>query len=129
MNIDDLTLGQIKQIQLLMDGDENKDLEHGSLNSMLGKKVIVRTNSAGVFFGELAEKSGKEVIVKNARRMWRWKVAKSISLSAVAIRGIDNSECKITEAVESIWLEAIELIPCTNKAILSIEGVENVKAE
>lgn len=53
----------------------------------------------------------------------------SISLSAVAVHGIRHDKSKICEAVESVWLEAIELILCSDKAILSIEAAENVKAQ
>ncbi len=98
------------------------------LNTMIGKKCIVRTYSAGVWFGEIAEKSGCEVIVKNARRLWQWCAAESISLSAVAIYGINQDKSKICTPVDSVWLEAIELIPCTAKAIESIDGAKNVKA-
>lgn len=96
---------------------------------ILGKKCIVRTYSAGVWFGEISEKDGNEVIVTNARRMWRWKTKKSISLSSVAIHGIDYPDSKICEPVPSVWLEAIEMIPCSEASIASIEGAENVKAE
>jgi hypothetical protein len=124
MNRDELTLGQIKQIQSLL--GERKSSE--GLNSMIGKICIIRTYSAGVWFGEIEQKAGNEVIVKNARRMWQWFAAESISLSAVALHGIMREKSKIVEAVDSVWLEAIELIPCTDKAIKSIEGSENVKA-
>lgn len=99
------------------------------LSSMIGKKCIVRTYSAGVWYGEVAEKSGNEVILKNARRMWTWWAAESISLSAVAIHGIKLDKSKIVEPVSSVWLEAIELIPTTAKASDSIEGAPHVKAE
>jgi hypothetical protein len=99
------------------------------LSTMIGKKCIIRTYSAGCWFGEIAEKSGTEVIVKNARRMWRWQAAKGISLSAVALYGLDYDGCKIVEAVESVWLDAIEIIPCTDVAIAFLEGAPDVKAE
>ena len=69
ININDLTIGQAKQLSSLFDASQpQKTL---GLNSMIGKKCIVRTYSAGVWFGEIAQKSGNEVIVKNARRMWQ----------------------------------------------------------
>lgn len=123
MNIDDLTIGQLKQIQALSIG-----ASCDSLNTMIGKKCIIRTYSAGVHFGEIAEKSGTEVIVKNARRLWQWKAKESISLSAVAKYGLDRSGSKVCAPVDSIWLDAIELIPCADDAIKSIEGAEIVKA-
>ncbi|MCP4342105.1 MAG: hypothetical protein GY799_25285 [Desulfobulbaceae bacterium] len=99
-----------------------------SLNSMIGRKVIIRTYSAGVWFGVLDQKSGDEVILTSARRMWQWWAAESISLSAVAIHGIKHEKSKIVEPVESVWLEAIEILPCTNKAIGSLEGAPYVQA-
>ena len=127
MNIDDLTLEQINEINSLMTAGI-KRITTG-LNCMIGKKVIIRTYSAGVWFGTLEQKDGNEVIVRNARRMWRWWAAKGISLSAVSIRGINHGKSKIAEPVDSVWLEAIEIMPCTETAILSIEGAPNAKAE
>jgi hypothetical protein len=124
MNIDDLTIGQAKQLSALFSSSEK-----GSLCSMIGKKVIVRTYSAGCWFGELSEKSGTEVILKNARRMWQWHAAKSISLSACAKYGIDQDKSKIVESVDSAWLEAIEILPCTNDAIISLEEAPHVEAK
>lgn len=98
------------------------------INFAIGEKCIVRTYSAGVWFGEIAEKSGKEVIVKKARRLWRWQTKESISLSAVAKTGVNADGCKFAPAVDSVWLEAIEIIPCTSEAIQSIEAVEDVSA-
>ena len=127
MNIDKLTLGQIKQLQGLFN-ISNETGGNKSLNCMIGKKVIIRTYSAGVWFGELEQKSGNEVIVKKARRLWKWWAKESISLSAVAIHGLNLDKSKVCEAVDSIWLEAIELIPCTDTAVKSIEGAKNVTA-
>ena len=127
MNIDNLTLGQIKQIQGVL-GNASTQSQDG-LNAMLGKKVIIRTYSAGVWFGELEQKAGNEVILKNARRMWKWWAKESISLSGVALYGIKHNGSKIVEPVESVWLEAIEIIPCTDKATESLESAPHVEAE
>lgn len=97
--------------------------------SMIDKEVIIRTYSAGCWFGRLSSKEGREVILKNARRMWRWHAAEGISLSGCAIHGIKQEKSKIVEQVDSVWLEAIEIIPCTNIAADSIRGAKNVKAE
>ena len=123
MNIDDLL-----KIASLLDGPSNSLVSEG-LNSMLGEKVIIRTYSAGVWFGTLSQKSGEEVIITNARRMWRWWAAESISLSAVAIHGVKHEKSKIVEPVDSVWLKAIEIIPCKKAGIDSLEGAPNVKAE
>lgn len=130
MNIDNLTLGQIKQIQALLGNTSMPDTQSpDGLNAMIGKKVIIRTYSAGVWFGELEQKSGNEVILKDARRMWKWWAKEGISLSACALYGVKHDGSKIIEAVDSVWLEAIEIIPCTDTAIQSLEDAPNVKAE
>ena len=126
MNINDLTIGQAKELASMF-GD--KSTESTGLNCMTGKKVIIRTYSAGVWFGELGQKDRNEVILLNARRMWTWWVKEGISLSSVAVHGIKKDQSKIAEAVDSVWLEAIEIIPCTETAINIIESAPNAKAQ
>ena len=126
MNIDNLTFGELKQIAAMFSGQPSAALAPG-LSAMIGEKCVVRTYSAGVWYGEIAEKSGNEVIIKNARRLWYWKAAKSISLSAVALHGVSDAS-KIVAPVDRVWLEAIELIPATAAAAASIEGAPHVEA-
>ena len=128
LKIDDLTLSQAKELARLV-GASSPAATVQTLHQMLGKVCIVRTASAGVWFGTLAEKAGAEVILTNARRMWRWWAAESISLSAVALHGVKREKSKIAEAVPSVWLEAIELIPCSVKAEESIGGADVAEAE
>lgn len=89
----------------------------------MGKYVIVRTYSAGVFAGTLVEKDGKEVVLKNARRLWYWSGA--ASLSELAMHGTSNpSGCKFPCEVDTVILtEAIEIIEATEAAQTSIAGV------
>ena len=68
---------------------------------MLGKQVIVRTYSAGVHFGTLASRDGKEVILTNARRIWYWEGA--FTLSAIAISGVSVTS-KLSIPVPEILL-------------------------
>lgn len=93
------------------------------MNTNIGKKVLIRGNRSGVEFGELVSQNGGEVTLKNARRIWYWDGA--ASLSQLAKDGTSNpSNCKFTVFVDSITiLDTIEIIPCTIKAIKSIEEV------
>lgn len=125
MHIEDLTIKQIKEINNLFPSENGS----AGLGCMVGQKVIIRTYSAGVWFGLLEQKQKNEVILKNARRMWQWWAKEGISLSSVAVRGIRQEKSKIAEPVDSVWLEAIEIIPCSDEAIRLIEGAENAKAE
>ena len=126
IDINSLTIGQAKELATLFGGAQP---QQPGLNNMIGKKCVVRTYSAGVWFGEVAEKSGNEVIVKNARRMWKWWAEEGISLSSVALHGVKHEESRIAEAVPAVWMEAIELIPASDKAIASIEGAPNAQAQ
>lgn len=96
-------------------------------NKNIGKKVIIRADRAGVFYGTLVSKtdsvSGTEVELKDCRRIWYWDGAASIS--QLAVEGTTNPQkCKFTVTVPSISvMQVIEIIPCTEKAINSIESV------
>lgn len=124
-DINELTLGQIKEISGLINGSKEK--VSVGLSSMIGRKVIVRTYSAGVWFGTLSQKDGAEVILTNARCMREWWAEQGIGLSAVSVHGI-KSKSVITDTVECVWLESIQTLPCSDEAIKSIEGAKNAKA-
>ena len=85
--------------------------------------IIVRSRSAGVHAGELLSKDGGITILKNARRLYYWDGA--ATLSQLAMEGVSKPEnCKFPcEVTEIEILETIERIPCTEKAIKSIKGV------
>jgi len=125
MNIDNLTIGEAKQIASFFQGTQTDTKRK---HSMIGKKAIIRTYSAGVHFGEIEEKDGNEVILKNARRLWYWKAKESISLSGVAVHGLD-SKSRVAPAIDRIWLEAIEIIPVSDDVANNIEGQPDAKAE
>jgi len=92
------------------------------------KYVIVRTYSAGVFAGTLVSRNGKEVTLTDARRLWYW--AGAASLSQLAVSGTSKpKECKFPVAVANIVLtEAIEIIDVTSEAEKSIKDVPVWKA-
>lgn len=87
------------------------------------KYVIVRTYSAGVFAGELISRKGQEVVLANARRIWYWSGA--ASLSQLAMEGTsDPGNCKFPcEVLQVELLQAIEIIDVSLKAKESIKSV------
>ena len=87
------------------------------------QRYIIRCDRSGVFFGEIAARDGHEVKIRHCRRLWYWSGA--ASLSQLAAEGVRNPDsCKFTVTVdELIVLDAIELIPCSDKACESIDGV------
>ena len=87
------------------------------------KYVIARSYKAGVFAGYLVSRKGQEVVLKDARRLWYWEGA--ASLSQLAIDGVSKpTQCKFPEAVSMVeLLEVIEIIDVTKKAQESISEV------
>lgn len=58
----------------------------------IGKKCIIRTYASGVHFGTLTAQDGRQVELQNARRLWRWDVARPAHRPAAQgreLRGCD----------------------------------------
>lgn len=135
ISIDDLTIGQARKIAEMFPQPlatchcHEATTANGLDDFAVGQSVIIRTYSARVWCGTLEKKMGKEVILRNARRMWRWWCAKSISLSGVVANGIIQAKSKIAPAVDSVWLEAIEILPITGEPLKSIMDAPDASAE
>lgn len=130
MNIKDLTIGQVQEISKLFNKNETVKNDD-TFNCLMGKYVIIRTYSAGVHAGVLYKKANSEVILKDSRRLHYWHCKKSIALSSIATYGL-NEKMKgnrICEQLGLIWLDAIEIIPCTPEAEQSIRDFEVVKIQ
>ena len=91
--------------------------------------AIVRTYSAGVLAGYIASEKGQEVEIIEARRLWYWSGA--ASLSQLAMEGVKHPDkCKFPVVVAKLRVkQAIEILPCTEAARKSIEGVVVWKAD
>lgn len=104
-----------------------KYVRKGSESPVLNKDgyVIARCQSAGVFMGHLIESdmSKGTCTLQNARRIWYW--AGAASLSQLAMEGTSTpKDCKFPIAVTKIMLGGVvEIIPCTEKAVNSINSV------
>jgi hypothetical protein len=85
--------------------------------------VIARTYSAGVFAGNLKSRKGAEVILNNARRLWYW--AGASSLSQLAMEGVKKpKDCKFPcEVTEVILTNVIEILSVTKEAEQNIKAV------
>lgn len=88
-----------------------------------GKIVLVRTYSAGVHVGELVSRSGAEITLKDAHRIWRWRGANT--LNELAIRGASTTEwTRISERSpgEVALTGAIEVIDVTVDAAVNLRN-------
>jgi hypothetical protein len=109
----------LKDLKELIIG-ESTDLH----NRNIGKICLIRTYSAGVHFGRLEECSSCVTVVRlsNARRIWSWNGANT--LSEIANSGV-SCDSKISEEVESITISGvIEIIPMTDRAITCFEEIK-----
>jgi len=114
----EISIGDVKYIR----ADSVKNYEAAeSVDGM--DYVIVRGDRPGVFAGYLKSRDGKEAELSNARRMWYWSGAASIS--QLAMEGVKNpDECKFPIEVTKLFLtDVIEVIPATEEAMESIRGV------
>ena len=94
---------------------------------MDNRYYIIRADRAGVFAGNIKERNGSEVTLTNARRLWYW--AGAATLSQMAVGGVKRpKECKFTVAVNEITiLGVVEIIPCSSAAEKSIKEVKEWK--
>lgn len=92
------------------------------------QKYIVRTNLAGVFYGNIAEVDKDSVTMTNVRKVFYWDGA--CAAEELALNGTAKPRnCKLTVTIDEMQIaEPIQIIPCTNKAIDSLDGVAVWKA-
>lgn len=120
MNIEDLTLKQIREIVALVNGTVQQPSASTAPHPFVGKYVIARCYSAGVHAGFVKHVDGEQVILADSRRLWSWKAKDGIALSGVAQTGV-QSGCKIDVVNPKIYLTGVcELIPCSAAAQESI---------
>lgn len=94
---------------------------------MENKYYIVRCDRAGVFFGKIKERSEKEVVMEDVRKLWYWDGA--CAVEQLAMDGTAKpGDCQFTVTVpEMSVMDPVQIIPCTEKAIECIKGVAEWK--
>lgn len=115
MDLDDLTLGQVKELQNLFNSKQTKNIA----SHFIGRTCMFRTYSAGVHFGDLVAKEGQTCLVKSAQRVHYW--VEACSLSQLAMEGSKNFDgCRISMPVDEIILEqVIEIIPMPESTVVA----------
>lgn len=96
----------------------------------IGCNVVIRTNSAGVQYGELesvaSAADGYDVVIKNARRVYKWRGA--FTLSEFAMQGVVGelrTQSKLSMKVDFICVRAIEVIPMRDEAVKNLQEIPN----
>lgn len=123
MNINEITIGEAKQIAAMFQGMALTPSMPISQHPMVGKFCIARCFSAGVHAGEVVSVDGENVILKDSTRLWSWKAKDGLALSGVAQHGIKTSESRRDAVNPIIYITGVcELMPCTEAAKESIRA-------
>ena len=86
---------------------------------ILGKKCIVRSYDAGVYYGTVTEVNGETVKMENVRNIWYWKGANC--LTDIAANGVGDGS-RVSRVVSSMVLNrCCQIIPCTDAAIKNLD--------
>lgn len=124
MNIDELTIGQVKQLQAMIGGGAPQP--SGMLSRYIGQYVICRSRNEGVNAGKVIALDDTGVILEDARRLYYHRpINKNVSwYEGVARDGI-SADSKVGAAVEKVIIEDYSLTVCTNTAEKSIRGAKD----
>lgn len=112
MNINDLTIGQARELVALFGASSNPAAPSAQApHPFVGKYVIARCYSAGVHAGEVVAVDGENVTLKDSRRLWSWNAKEGVALSGVAQHGLKTGG-KVDVVNPQIYLTGVcELIP------------------
>lgn len=129
IDIDQLTLGQVKQIQSVATCASSPEPRSSGPTGVMseltvGKYCLVRCRDAGVHAGVVVAQEGRSVALEESRRLYRWHPAgKDKLLSAVARDGLDHEKSLVsTNGVLIVLTEDCEIAICTEKAEDSIRN-------
>lgn len=112
MNIEDLTLRQIREIQALTAPCATPLTP--SMQHSIGDYVIVRCKDAGVHAGVLVAVEGDTLQLQSARRLWKWHAKSGVALSGLATSGLGAGKDNKIDALTDITLRGwCEIIPAT----------------
>lgn len=89
------------------------------MKSYIGKKVLVRSCDAGVYFGTLEQIEGETVKLTEVRNIWSWEGASC--LTQIANDGIKAG--KVSPVVSSMIINrCCQIMPLSEKAIVNLEA-------
>jgi len=121
MNLDDLTIGDAKELAKLFGNYNQSD---NTKHPFIGKYCIVRTFSAGVHIGVVKEVypalQGSDVVFESSRRLWKWEGG--FTLSEVANNGVKSNSRVAEEIKGNMVTGANEFLSVSDKAKKTIEA-------
>ncbi len=123
MNINELNIGQAKEIAAMFAGQTNEK-NNGVSTSMVGKYVIVRSRNEGLNAGYVEAADNTGVILKDAKRLWYHKPAVKTEswYEGVANHGLSKDSKVSGAVVRKVIIEDYSMTECTEIARQSIES-------
>lgn len=86
---------------------------------------IVRTDRAGVFFGQIKEKKENSVVMTDVRKIHYWDGAAAVE--QIATDGVNDSS-RLTVVIPEMEIDKwIQIIPCTDKATNNLKNQKEWK--
>ncbi len=124
MNIDSLTIGEVKQLSSLL--NTNSAVSSDLYQDFIGKYVICRTRNEGVNAGRVVRLDETGVVLENSRRLYyHIPLNKKVSwYEGVAQSGL-SEKSKVGAAVTKIIVEDYSLTLCTKTAEKSISKAKD----
>ncbi len=93
--------------------------EKSICSDYIGKKVLVRSIEAGVYFGTLVEMENSACKLAGVRNIWSWSGASC--LSQIANDGIKGGQ--VSPSVGSMVITGVcQVIPLSEKAVANLES-------
>ena len=94
-------------------------VEYAPVQKISETVVLVRTDRAGVHVGGLVSHNGQSVTLSDARRLWRWRGANT--LSEAVTKGIAHDWSRVSDPVSEVTLlDVIEILPVSVDAVESL---------
>lgn len=93
---------------------------------VIGKKCLIRSYDAGVYFGTVRKVDDDIVLVEDVRNIWYWEGA--ACLSQIVNDGVKDTS-KISQVVKSMTIGNVcQIMPLEEKAIENLYGQKIWKA-
>ncbi len=128
INIDDLTLGQIKQISALTRGSVITAQPSSDVySSYIGKYVIVRSRNEGINAGIVKAADSTGIVLQEARRIYfhRPKDTDMCWYEGVAESGLSDDSKISIPVEEKVIIEDYSITLCSDKGKKSISGFKS----
>ena len=120
MNLDELTLGEIKNISKLLQNSHSEP--SNALIDYAGKYVIVRSRNEGINAGIVKANDSTGVILNEARRIWYHKPKDKTTswYEGVSLSGLSDDSKISAPVLEKAIIEDYSITICTDDAKKSI---------